>query len=238
MNVIFLHGFGEDASIWEGFLRLLPEKYQYFAPDYASLTNCESIEAFADWLNSFLKESQIEQCVIIGHSMGGYIALTFAEKFPEMILGLGLFHSSAYADNEERKEIRLKTARVIEQQGTAKYIKGFYPNMFSEGFKEKNVTFIENQIEKFAYFPKEALMNAQLAMRSRTDTTKVLKEASYPIMILAGEKDTFVPIAAAKEQIAFLKNSQSAILTDVAHAGMFEKPAESAKAVSAFLSKI
>jgi len=238
MNVIFLHGFGEDATVWADFLKLLLAGHTYFCPDYASLTNIESIDGYADWLNTYIKERGISESVIIGHSMGGYIALAYAEKFAKEIVGLGLFHSSAYADSEERKEIRLKTARVIAQQGTAKFIKGFYPNMFTEEFKEKNVDFIEKQIERYAYFPKEALINAQMAMRGRVDRTKVLKEATCPIMILAGEKDTFVPKEAALEQIALLKNGHSAMLERVAHAGMFENPAESAKVVMAFLSKI
>lgn len=239
MNVVFLHGFGEDASIWESFIKLLPQEYAYFSPDYASLTNCKSIESYTDWLIDFLQKNNIKKCVLIGHSMGGYIALTFAEKFPEMILGLGLFHSSAYADNEERKEIRLKTARVIEQQGTAKFIKEFYPNMFAEKFKEENTAFIEAQIEKFAYFPKEALMNAQIAMRNRVDTSHVLSATNYPVMILAGEKDNFVPVNAALEQIDLLKDkTQSAVLAEVAHAGMFESPSESAKVVTGFLAVI
>ncbi len=238
MNVIFLHGFGEDATVWADFLKLLLAEHTHFCPDYASLTNIESIDGYADWLNTYIKERGISESVIIGHSMGGYIALAYAEKFAKEIVGLGLFHSSAYADSEERKEIRLKTARVIAQQGTAKFIKGFYPNMFTEEFKEKNVDFIEKQIERYAYFPKEALINAQMAMRGRVDRTKVLKEATYPIMILAGEKDTFVPKEAALEQIALLKNGHSAMLERVAHAGMFENPAESAKVVMAFLSKI
>lgn len=238
MNVIFLHGFGEDATVWTDFLKLLPQKHTYFCPDYASLTNIESMDGYADWLKAFNEEKGIKNSIIIGHSMGGYIALAYAEKFLNEVLGLGLFHSSAYADNEERKEIRLKTARVIDQQGTAKFIKGFYPNMFTEEFKEKNADFIEKQIERYAYFPKEALMNAQIAMRGRADKTTVLKEADYPIMILAGEKDTFVPKEAAQEQIALLKNNQSAMLEGVAHAGMFENPTESAKIVIAFLSKI
>jgi len=238
MNVIFLHGFGEDATVWADFLKLLLAEHTYFCPDYASLTNIESIDGYADWLNTYIKERGISESVIIGHSMGGYIALAYAEKFAKEIVGLGLFHSSAYADSEERKEIRLKTARVIAQQGTAKFIKGFYPNMFTEAFKEQNTDFIEKQIERYSYFPKEALINAQIAMRGRVDRTKILKEADYPIMILAGEKDTFVPKEAALEQIALLKNGHSAMLERVAHAGMFENPAESAKVVMAFLSKI
>lgn len=238
MNVIFLHGFGEDATVWTDFLKLLPKEHTYFCPDYASIINIESIDGYADWLKEFTEEKGIKKSVIIGHSMGGYIALAYAENFSNEVLGLGLFHSSAYADNEERKEIRLKTARVIDQQGTAKFIKGFYPNMFTEDFKEKNIDFIEKQIERYSYFPKEALMNAQIAMRSRADKTSVLKNADYPIMILAGEKDTFVPKTAALEQIALLKNNQSTILDGVAHAGMFENPTKSAEVVTAFLSKI
>jgi pimeloyl-ACP methyl ester carboxylesterase len=238
MNVIFLHGFGEDATVWADFLKLLPQEHTYFCPDYASLTNIESMDGYTDWLKAFTEEKSITASVIIGHSMGGYIALAFAEKFSKEVLGLGLFHSSAYADNDERKEIRLKISRVIDQQGTAKFIKGFYPNMFTEEFKEKNADFIEKQIISYSYFPKEALMNAQIAMRGRVDKTAVLKEANYPIMILAGEKDTFVPKIAALEQISLLKNSQSIVLEGVAHAGMFENPIESAKVVTAFLSKI
>jgi pimeloyl-ACP methyl ester carboxylesterase len=238
MNVIFLHGFGEDASVWNDFINQLPKKYSYFTPDYASLTTYESIEDYANWLKEFTQEKNISECVIIGHSMGGYIALTFAEKYSEMIVGLGLFHSSALPDNEERKEIRLKTVRVIDQQGTAKFIKGFYPNMFSEEFREKNSVFIEKQIEKFAYFPKEALINAQIAMRNRIDTRTVLTNANYPIMILAGEKDSFVPLEVALEQISLLKNNQSAVLPNVAHAGMFENLNESVRIVTDFLMKI
>lgn len=238
MNVIFLHGFGEDAIIWAEFLKLLPQEHTYFCPDYASISNIESIDEYTDWLKTYIEEKSIKASVIIGHSMGGYIALAFAEKFSNEVLSLGLFHSSAYADNDERKEIRLKTSRVIEQLGTAKFIKSFYPNMFTEKFKKKNADFIEKQIVRYSYLPKEALMNAQNAMRGRVDRTAVLKEADYPIMILAAEKDTFVPKIAALEQIALLKNSQSEILDGVAHAGMFENPTESAKVVTAFLSKI
>lgn len=238
MNVIFLHGFGEDSTVWVDFLQLLPSEHTYFCPDYALITDCESMEAYTLWLDTFIVENKIDKCVLIGHSMGGYIALAFAEKFSKEVLGLGLFHSSAYADNDERKEIRFKTSRVIEQLGTAKFIKSFYPNMFTEKFKKKNADFIEKQIERYSYLPKEALMNAQNAMRGRVDKTAVLKEADYPIMILAGEKDTFVPKIAALEQISLLKNSQSVILDGVAHAGMFENPTESAKVLTAFLSKI
>ena len=99
MNIILIHGFGEDHFVWKEFMTLLPQKHAYYTPDYATFTDCETIEDYVKWLREFLRERDIERCVLIGHSMGGYIALAFAEKHNEMIDGLGLFHSSAYPDD-------------------------------------------------------------------------------------------------------------------------------------------
>ena len=235
MNIILIHGFGEDHSVWIDFIPLLPKKHTYYTPDFATLAEHETIESYTKWLRAFLVERDIEKCVLIGHSMGGYIALALAEKYPEMIQGLGLFHSSASPDDEERKATRLKTVEAIEKDGAEAFIKDFYPKMFTEEFKKTHKEFIEAQIKKYAVFSKRALKNAQLAMRNRSDTTQVLKQANYPTMIIAGEDDKFIPVAAAKEQIKLLKKGHSGVLSGVAHAGMFERPEECAKIVTEFI---
>lgn len=236
MNIILIHGFGEDHFVWTDFMSLLPKKHTYYTPDYATFTDCESIEDYVKWLKEFLKERDVERCVLIGHSMGGYIALAFAEKHPEMVHGLGLFHSSAYADDEERKATRLKTIDFIEKHGAQDFIKDFYPKMFTDDFKQKNKKLIESHIERYSVFSKRSLKNAQLAMRNRKDTTKVLKQAGYPVMILAGEEDKFVSVESAKEQMKLLKKGHTAVLSSVAHAGMFEKTEECAKIVNTFIA--
>ncbi len=236
MNIILIHGFGEDHFVWENFISLLPGKHTYYTPDYATFTDSESIEDYVKWLREFLKERDIERCVLIGHSMGGYIALTFAEKYHEMVQGLGLFHSSAYPDDEEKKAGRLKTIDFIEKHGSEEFIKGFYPKMYTEDFRKKNKDLIESHIKRYGTFSKKSLINAQMAMRNRKDTTSVLKQANYPVMIIAGEEDKFVPVEAAKEQIKLLKKGYSDVLGGVAHAGMFERPAECAKIVETFIA--
>lgn len=236
MNVILIHGFGEDHIVWNKFIGLLPRIHTYVTPDYSKLTNCETIEDYANWLKGLLDERKEDKCVLIGHSMGGYIALTFAEKNPEMVQGLGLFHSSAYPDDEERKATRLKTIDFIEKHSSAEFIKDFYPKMFADEFKNNNKTLIDSQIERYSSIPEKALTNAQAAMRNRTDTTAVLKEVRYPTMIIAGEEDKFVSVSAAEEQIKLLKMGYSGILSGIAHAGMFERPEECAKIIAEFLT--
>ena len=81
--LVLLHGHGIDSSIWEGIKKCLPE-YPIFTPELASETRFVSIEDYAAGLREWLLEQGIEHCVLVGHSMGGYIALAFAEKYPEL----------------------------------------------------------------------------------------------------------------------------------------------------------
>ncbi|MBA4851231.1 alpha/beta fold hydrolase [Emticicia sp. BO119] len=236
MNIILIHGFGEDHFVWKEFMSLLPKKHTYYTPDYATFTDVETIDDYVKWLKEFLRERDVERCVLIGHSMGGYIALAFAEKYQEMVLGLGLFHSSAYADNTERKAGRLKTIDFIQKHGSEEFIKDFYPKMFADDFKKKNKELIERHIERYRVLSKRSLKNAQLAMRNRKDTTQVLKQANYPVMIIAGEEDKFVAVEAAREQIKLLKKGYTDVLSGVAHAGMFERPNECARMVETFIA--
>eukprot|EP01136_Pigoraptor_vietnamica_P003503 Opistho-1_new@32825 len=106
--VVLLHGFGEDATIWSGYVPFLQKDFYMIVPEYARLSNLKSIEDYADFVEKEVTSKGFEKCVIIGHSMGGYIALAFAEKYPEKVLGLGLFHSTAFADSDEKKAARDK----------------------------------------------------------------------------------------------------------------------------------
>ena len=108
--------------------------------------------------------------------------------------------------------------------------------MYTDDFKKKHKELIESHIERYSVFSKRSLKNAQMAMRNRKDTREVLKQAVYPVMIIAGEEDKFVSVEAAKEQIKLLKKGYTDILSGVAHAGMFERKEECAKLVETFIA--
>jgi len=235
INVVLLHGFGENATIWDEFVGLLPEDNHYICPDFSFVTHCKTIDDYADWLKEELDNQQVSKCVIVGHSMGGYIALAFAEKYPVTLKGICLLHSTAYADTEERKATRLKTAEFIEKHGTAEFIKDFLPNMFNDEFKATHREYILGKIEAYKLIPKEALIAASLAMRERPDRRTLLKTLKIPIQFIAGELDKFIPIEASKEQIEMLNSSKNVILEGIAHAGMLEKPELTADILGDFL---
>src|SRR5690606_41800315 len=104
-NIVLIHGHGVDDSIWDPIAPLLSETYTVIRPNLSILTNCRTIEAFAEELHHILTNAGVTKCTIIGHSMGGNIGLAFLEKYPEMIEGFGLFHSLAYADRSEEGRV-------------------------------------------------------------------------------------------------------------------------------------
>ena len=146
-TVVLLHGFGEDSSVWSGFVPFLQKDFYILTPDYARLSNFKSVEEYADFVHEKIVEKCIEKCVMIGHSMGGYIALAFAEKYPEMLNGLGLFHSTSFADSEEKKAARTKNIDFIDKHGAEAFIKTSTPNLYAEAFQKNHPEVIEKHIK-------------------------------------------------------------------------------------------
>jgi pimeloyl-ACP methyl ester carboxylesterase len=235
--VVLLHGFGEDSSIWSGFVPFLQKDFYILTPDYARLSNLKSIEEYADFVHSKIVEKNIEKCVMIGHSMGGYIALAFAEKYPEMLTGLGLFHSTSFADSEEKKKARTKNIELINKLGAEPFIKTSTPNLYAEEFQKQHPEVIEKHIEYASTLPKEALMAGMKAMRDRPDRRQVLKSLRCSVMFVIGEKDKSVSPEDAKSQIMMPKYFSSSILDEVAHMGMIEEPEDCLKFVIKFCLK-
>jgi len=235
MNVVLLHGFGENPDIWESFVPMLPPKYSFIPLDYSKIAFCQTIDQYAQWLHTEIEERKITRFVLIGHSMGGYISLAYAENHAEYLAGLGLFHSTAFADSEEKRKSRDKTAAFINKRGSAAFIDGFLPNMYNEYFVRKNGVYIRQQLDDNRKLPEEALVQATLAMRDRPDRTPVLKSLKIPVLFVVGQKDLFIPYEDALLQIPMIKNPFALILAHVAHAGMKEAPESCAGIVSEFL---
>ncbi len=237
-HIVFLHGFGENASIWVEFVKLLDPKNQYHFPDFSEKKDCFSIPEYADWLKIFLEKKKIDEVIIVGHSMGGYIAVEFCHKYPKMVTGLGLFHSSVAADSEEKKENRDKTIQFLIKHDTDLFIKHFYPNMFTEEFKSKNAQFVQQNIEEFSKIPNEALLAATLAMKSRQSHVESLNDFQFPIFQILGQQDTFVNYKDALEQTTRMKRTNVLLLDDICHAGMFESPQICAQFINSFMASV
>lgn len=164
--------------------------------------------------------------VVIGHSMGGYITLALAEKYPELLNGFGLFHSTAYADPEEKKQARKKIIDSVREKGVVDFVNTSVPNLFSPITKKKNPGLVEEQITYSRNFSAETIVNYQLAMMNRPDRTKVLKNSSVPVLFILGKYDTAVPLKDGLEQCSLANLNYIHILENSGHAGMREEVIE------------
>ena len=255
--VVLLHGFAEDGEIWNRQIDFLKDQFTVIAPDLpgsgqSGMITDMSIEGMADAVKEIItielhkfphipadgaKEQEAEGACIIGHSMGGYIALALAEKYPHLLRSLGLFHSSAFADSDEKKAMRLKSIAFIQNNGVPEFLKTSIPGLFLKGQhgSKPSDPDILTLLEKGNSFTPEALIAYYRAMIARPDRTAVLKNFSHPILFIIGEHDMAVPFAQSMQQ-AYLSNlSFIHILRNSAHMGMWEETDKANTAILEFL---
>lgn len=248
-TVVLIHGFGEDGNIWNGLAAELQDSYQLIIPDIPGSGKSEmlegnvSIDNYAEVIKTILdvefskvsaKEGDLDGAVMIGHSMGGYITLAFAEKYPDYLNAFGLFHSSAFADDEEKKQTRLKAIDFIKENGSYAFLKTAIPKLFAGVLHKKDM---DDLIEKSREFPPEALIQYYHAMISRPDRTAVLKRFKKPVLFIIGEKDSAIPLKQSLEQTHFPAISNINIL-DSGHMGMIEEQERSLSIIKNFLQNI
>lgn len=238
--VVVLHGFCENKTLWTDVAARLSASFTVITPDlpgFGDSTDNQhyaSIDAMADEVYQLLQSLQTESCVLIGHSLGGYVALAFAEKYPQMLKGLGLFHSTAFADSEEKKHTRNKTADFIDKQGTAAFAGNYVPPLFYKGRHEALAGPMEAARNMLINTPKETAVAAIKAMRDRPDRTHVLRESACPVLFIVGQADQAVPFEASKALVFMPKHSLMQALAETAHMGMYERPQETYVAVENF----
>jgi pimeloyl-ACP methyl ester carboxylesterase len=232
-SVVLVHGFGEDSRIWLRQKEILEQQYHVLLPDLPGSGNAAlpgdtvlTMESMASDLKALLDAEQIRECVMLGHSMGGYITLAFAELYPSCLKGFGLVHSTALPDSEEKKEARRKSIQFIQHNGAGEFIKATLPNLFSLQFREKEPDQVAQLIEWGQWFTSEALIAYYEAMMARPDRTHVLKNAAVPVLHFIGGLDQAVTPKDALEQAALPAVCQVHFIPTIAHMGMWEAPDE------------
>lgn len=226
--VVLLHGFCEDSRMWEDFkLDLVEEKYKVITIDLPGFGKSTvwpgvSISDMAAAVDAVLKELKLEKVILIGHSMGGYVSLAFAEKHGKKLIGLGMFHSHPYADSDEKKEGREKGIGFVQRQGHALYVKQLIPAFFAPEFVNSNAFLIEKLTFRASNYDAEAIIAALQAMKDRPDRSKVLSGIKCPVLFIIGKKDNAIPADQSLEQTHLPRVSSIHILEKVGHMGMFE----------------
>lgn len=240
--VVLLHGFLGSHEIWKKTIDDLAKSYRVIAidlPGHGATPNfgyAHSMELMAKCVKAVLDQLKLKRYVIVGHSMGGYVALAFADLFPDHLRGLCLFHSTGYPDSEEKKKDRLRAIQLVKANRRV-----YTTNTIRNLFAPKNLKYLKEEIA-FANAvakktDKRGIIAALHGMRDRPARDLILGLVEYPVMMVIGEHDNVLPFQQLLEQAENVKNKTILYLEHDGHFGFLESPRESHKSLRKFLRK-
>lgn len=239
-TVVLLHGFLGSRKIWESTITNLSRSYRVIAIDLPGHGDTESygyvhtMELLAKSVKAVMDHLRLKKYVIIGHSMGGYAALAFADMFPDNLKGLCLYHSSAYADSDEKKRDRTRSIKVVKSNHTI-YTTEVIKNLFAT----KNAKYLKDEIafaQKIAAnTSKQSIIASLEGMKDRPHRDIILGMAHFPIMMVIGELDNVLPYQQLLEQSELIREKHVLYLEHDGHMGFLESTKRSNKALRKFL---
>lgn len=235
-SCMLLHGFLESSKMWRPLTEMLTNSTDYCIPDLPGHGNSDlvdgpkTIENVSHPFNKLLRD-QPAPVFLVGHSLGGYVALEMARNVPDKVAGIFLFHSTANADSEERKESREQGKRVVKKD-KERYLKmvveGLFPEHQKEPLKEKISALTSECLE----MKTNAISFYLEAMKSRRASLDMLKDRHFPLYYFEGIHDPILDIQMLKSEIEQL-NPEGAHWSDKAgHMAHPESPHEAADAIN------
>ena len=240
--LVLLHGFLETQAMWHPLADFLNEEkcciISIDLPGFGLTPTwgyVQSMEQMAMAVSAVCVQEQVEWVDLVGHSMGGYVALAFAELYVNQVQSLCLLHSTALPDSEERKLIRDKVIATIKETPAV------YTRLFFDGlFKPDNMPRFQSEIAQMrkaieGVTPK-AMVNALLGMRNRKDRLPFLKSAPFKVGFVIGRHDVSVPCESLLYQVEQVTGCEYLLLEHSAHMGQLEQQHEAFSFLKKFFS--
>ena len=227
-TVVLIHGYGFDQRIWspielafEGH-RVIRFSLPGFGHDDPVVPYTIGELARRFWES--LESNQNDPVHLVGHSMGGYVAIEMAAQRPGMVSGLALIHSHVFEDGPEKKKQRTATMESIREYGAAPLAKKMVPSLFAPGKAPDEV--IHLLIRRALAYPADAWYYGAQAMRDRGDHSDTLKSLTIPVLLVAGDKDGAVPLELFFKMAALTERCVLKIYAGTGHMAMYENGPE------------
>ena len=240
--VVLLHGYLESLLVWDDFAGLLAKQLRVVTVDLPghgiSVVNGEihTMEFLADTVAAGVRALGIERCTVVGHSMGGYVALALCERHPDLLEGLVLLSSTPNADTPEKQENRRREIELV-RAGRKELLARIAPEA---GFAEENRRRMRDAIADLTeqvFLTEEAGIIALLnGMIERKDRNELLRTTGVPVCFILGRKDGYIPVEVAERMVAEHPEAQVFWLENSGHMGFLEEPEAAAAALLAFVS--
>lgn len=238
--VVLLHGYCGSSAYWEHIVEELEQSVRIIAPDArghgrssAPGEEIYTMEMYAEDVAHMLIKLQIHNAVLLGHSLGGYITLAFAEKYAKKLSGFGLIHSTALEDSDAAKENRDKAVAALEQNGIEPFVDGLIPKLFASA----NVEALSDEVERgkqIGYGTSlQGAVSTAKGMKARVNRSHVIERSELPVLLVAGAGDKVIPMESAFAATNGL--TVKVELENAGHMGMVEQPKELIAAIVGFV---
>ena len=239
--IVLLHGFLESLEVWFGndFSISLAKKFRVIAIDLPGhgKSDCigyvQKMERMADVVKDVMDNLGLRRYVLVGHSMGGYVALAFAEKYSTNLSGLCLFHSTGLPDSEEKKNDRDRAIKMVKR-APSKYTNSLVINLFAvvnQKYMKKEINWIRRMAAKTK---KQAIVASLEGMKTRRNREIILKFTTCPVLFIGGKRDRVIAFTAIEKQAQLPKMSKLLMLERVGHMGFLESKEISSKKLKTF----
>ncbi|HOO43202.1 MAG TPA: alpha/beta fold hydrolase [Bacteroidales bacterium] len=231
MPLVLLHGYLETHEIWESFRKLLDSDYRTIAVDLpghgmSGTFMVNDMEKQADVVYNYLQKEKINEVIMAGHSMGGYVAQAFCMKYPGLSKKLVLMHSLPYPDSEEKKAVRDRDVELIKRGKLNEVAERDIPLMYAPENRIKLASVIENTIATAQIHDSDGIEASLKGMKNRPSYVTFLQTMSIPLYCIFGMQDHYISLQKAEETAGILNNAKIKILKSSGHNGFLEEPSE------------
>lgn len=239
--VVLLHGFAEDHQIWKYQFEALEKDFKIILPDLPGSGLSEaldienlSIEDLAKAIDALVEAENIQQFILIGHSMGGYITLAYEHLYSKKTKAIGLFHSTCSGDSEIKIQNRKKSIEFIKNNGSEAFLKTIIPDLYFKTSNEE-LLHIESQLSIANNISSSTLIQYYQSMICRPNHEQLVKKISKPVLFIGGSHDKLIPIEQTINESCLADCSFITILKKSAHMGMIEEHHKTNETLNQFI---
>lgn len=241
--IVLLHGYLETKEVWDEYADLLSDYFRVVTLDIPGhgksdvIADVHEMDLLAQNVDLLLTHLKIEKCVMVGHSMGGYLALAYASEFSSRINGLVLFHSSVYADNDEKKNNRKREIEFIRKGKKDLIFNVNLPKMFADDNVDEFQPVIKSIQEKAKLHSEDGICALLEGMMARVDQQELIKDGDFSKLFIFGRKDNYIPVEAAEAMASLSDTVQVEWLNNSGHMGFVEELEHSVQIMKWFAGK-
>jgi pimeloyl-ACP methyl ester carboxylesterase len=242
--IVLLHGYLESAEIWGSFAEILSGDFRVISVDlpghgFSEISGTgNSMEYFADMLKALLDYLKVKKIFLTGHSLGGYVALAFLERYSFYLAGYCLFHSQPLADGPEAISKREREIAIVSAGKKDLIYQDNVTKMYANDNLEKYPVALKRSASIASTVSAQGIISVLKGMMARPSRLSVMEKGEVPCLWILGLKDNYIPCEAIQTKVNLPSNAKVVILPESGHMGFIEEKGKSAELITEFVRKL